>query len=51
MTKDGVLRESCLYRGKRHDEEVWSVLAPEWTGRQAGVLSSSRKGDAGDAGS
>jgi hypothetical protein len=22
MTKDGVLRESFLYRGKRHDEEV-----------------------------
>ncbi|MGW1888107.1 GNAT family N-acetyltransferase [Streptomyces sp. NPDC001970] len=36
MTKDGVLRESCLYRGERHDEEVWSVLAPEWrTGKQA----------------
>ncbi|MEH6373063.1 GNAT family protein [Streptomyces sp. KLMMK] len=30
MTKDGVLRESFLYRGKRHDEEIWSVLAPEW---------------------
>ncbi|UQA97303.1 GNAT family N-acetyltransferase [Streptomyces halobius] len=30
MTKDGVLRESYLYRGKRHDTEVWSVLAPEW---------------------
>ncbi|TJZ57142.1 GNAT family N-acetyltransferase [Streptomyces piniterrae] len=30
MTKDGVLRESYLYRGKRHDIEVWSVLAPEW---------------------
>ncbi|MGW1893403.1 GNAT family N-acetyltransferase [Streptomyces sp. NPDC002004] len=30
MTKDGVLRESCPYRGKRHDEEIWSVLAPEW---------------------
>ncbi|MFI1104031.1 GNAT family N-acetyltransferase [Streptomyces melanogenes] len=30
MTKDGVLRESYLYRGKRHDEEIWSVLAPEW---------------------
>jgi RimJ/RimL family protein N-acetyltransferase len=30
MTKDGVLRESRAYRGKRHDLEVWSVLAPEW---------------------
>ncbi|MEU0566588.1 GNAT family protein [Nonomuraea sp. NPDC005983] len=30
MTKDGVLRESYLYRGKRADMEVWSVLAPEW---------------------
>jgi RimJ/RimL family protein N-acetyltransferase len=36
MTKDGVLRESYLYRGKRHDMEVWSVLAPEWrAARQA----------------
>jgi RimJ/RimL family protein N-acetyltransferase len=30
MTKDCVLRESYRYRGKRHDMEVWSVLAPEW---------------------
>ncbi|MFJ3305229.1 GNAT family N-acetyltransferase [Streptomyces sp. NPDC086549] len=30
MSKDGVLRESYLYRGKRHDEEIWSVTAPEW---------------------
>lgn len=30
MTRDGVLRESYLRRGKRHDIEVWSVLAPEW---------------------
>ncbi|MEU7136017.1 GNAT family protein [Streptomyces sp. NPDC046261] len=36
MTKDGVLRESYLYRGKRHDEEIWSVLAPQWrAARQA----------------
>jgi ribosomal-protein-serine acetyltransferase len=36
MTKDGVLRESYPYRGKRHDMEVWSVLAPEWrAGKQA----------------
>lgn len=30
MTLDGVMRESYLHRGRRHDEEVWSVLAPEW---------------------
>ncbi len=30
MSRDGVLRESYLYRGKRVDLEVWSVLAPEW---------------------
>ncbi|MFD9501477.1 GNAT family N-acetyltransferase [Streptomyces sp. NPDC060035] len=30
MTRDGVLREACLYRGVRHDEEIWSVLAAEW---------------------
>ncbi|WP_189035957.1 GNAT family N-acetyltransferase [Streptomyces daqingensis] len=30
MTKEGVLRESYLRRGERHDIEVWSVLAPEW---------------------
>ncbi|MGX1854717.1 GNAT family N-acetyltransferase [Streptomyces sp. NPDC055299] len=30
MVRDGVLRESYLYRGVRHDMEVWSVLAPQW---------------------
>ena len=36
MTRDGVLRESYPRRGKRHDIEIWSVLAPEWrAGRQA----------------
>ncbi|GGO47296.1 GNAT family N-acetyltransferase [Streptomyces lasiicapitis] len=30
MTRDGVLRESYLYRGQRQDEEIWSVLAPDW---------------------
>ncbi|MGW7522085.1 GNAT family N-acetyltransferase [Streptomyces sp. NPDC054783] len=31
MRKEAVLRESHLYRGERHDEEIWSVLASEWT--------------------
>jgi ribosomal-protein-serine acetyltransferase len=30
MTKEGVLRESDVHRGKRRDIEIWSVLAPEW---------------------
>ncbi|MDA0564764.1 GNAT family N-acetyltransferase [Streptomonospora sp. S1-112] len=30
MVRDGVLRESFPYRGRRLDMEVWSVLAPEW---------------------
>ncbi|MER7165236.1 GNAT family protein [Micromonospora sp. NPDC000207] len=30
MTREGVLRDSYLYRGQRQDIEVWSVLAPEW---------------------
>ncbi|MFJ3768525.1 GNAT family N-acetyltransferase [Streptomyces sp. NPDC090082] len=30
MTRDGVLRGSYLYRGQRHDEEIWSILAPDW---------------------
>jgi ribosomal-protein-serine acetyltransferase len=30
MTKEGVRRESFPHRGKRHDVEIWSVLAPEW---------------------
>jgi len=30
MRKDGVLRERYPYRGRRHDTEVWSLLAPEW---------------------
>ncbi|MGK5628189.1 GNAT family N-acetyltransferase [Streptomyces sp. URMC 123] len=34
MTRDGVLRQSHLHRGVRHDEEVWSVLAPEWRARR-----------------
>jgi ribosomal-protein-serine acetyltransferase len=34
MTRDGVLRQSFLYRGERQDIEVWSVLAPEWRASQ-----------------
>ncbi|CAL9458707.1 Putative ribosomal N-acetyltransferase YdaF [Actinosynnema sp. ALI-1.44] len=30
MTRDGVLRDAVVHRGKRSDLEVWSVLAPEW---------------------
>ncbi|MFC8125096.1 GNAT family N-acetyltransferase [Streptomyces sp. NPDC057302] len=30
MTRDGVLRESFVWQGVRHDMEVWSVLAPQW---------------------
>lgn len=33
MTRDGVPRANHLYRGKRYDEEIRSVLAPE---RRAG---------------
>ncbi|MFJ8029249.1 GNAT family N-acetyltransferase [Streptomyces sp. NPDC096032] len=36
MRKEAVLRESHPYRGERHDEEIWSVLAPEWTGGTTG---------------
>ncbi|MCX5391519.1 GNAT family N-acetyltransferase [Streptomyces sp. NBC_00094] len=36
MTRDSVLRQSYAYRGEHHDEEIWSVLAPEWrAGRTA----------------
>jgi RimJ/RimL family protein N-acetyltransferase len=30
MTREGTLRGNYLYRGRRFDTEVWSVLAPEW---------------------
>ncbi|MEU6320888.1 GNAT family protein [Streptomyces sp. NPDC047009] len=35
MSRDGVLRESYLYRGVRQDTELWSVLAPEWRAARA----------------
>ena len=33
MRLDGVLREAYPYRGVRYDAEIWSLLAPEWPGR------------------
>ncbi|GAA2803111.1 GNAT family protein [Saccharopolyspora taberi] len=30
MRRDGVLRENFLFRGHRHDVEIWSVLDHEW---------------------
>ncbi|NEA52853.1 GNAT family N-acetyltransferase [Streptomyces sp. SID13666] len=35
MSRDGVQRESSLYRGIRQDTEIWSVLAPEWRAARA----------------
>jgi RimJ/RimL family protein N-acetyltransferase len=35
MRRDGVLREAHFYRGERRDEEIWSVLAPEWRAGRA----------------
>ncbi|MBY8871820.1 GNAT family N-acetyltransferase [Micromonospora sp. PLK6-60] len=32
MRLDGTLREQFHYQGVRHDTEIWSLLAPEWTG-------------------
>ncbi|MER5963782.1 GNAT family protein [Streptomyces sp. NPDC002057] len=40
MSRDGVLRESYSYRGERHDEEVWSVLAREWRAAKAAKAAS-----------
>ncbi|MEU2951411.1 GNAT family N-acetyltransferase [Streptomyces xanthochromogenes] len=36
MTRDAVLRENYLYRGERHDSEVWAVLAHDWRAARAG---------------
>ena len=33
MTLEGTLREAFPHNDERHDVEVWSVLAPEWTSR------------------
>lgn len=32
MHLDGTLREQSLYKGVRHDMEIWSLLAHEWQG-------------------
>lgn len=39
MRRDGVLRETLPGPQGRVDLEVWSVLAPEWRARRAGVPS------------
>ncbi|WP_371519101.1 GNAT family N-acetyltransferase [Kitasatospora sp. NBC_01300] len=31
MTLDGTLREWYPHNGVRHDKQIWSILAPEWT--------------------
>ncbi|MBO1336353.1 GNAT family N-acetyltransferase [Streptomyces sp. VRA16 Mangrove soil] len=36
FTRDGVRREAHEWRGKRHDLEVWSLLAPEWRSARDG---------------
>ncbi|HEY8981010.1 MAG TPA: GNAT family protein [Streptomyces sp.] len=35
MRRDGVLRDSHLHKGERHDIEIWSLLAPEWHATRA----------------
>ena len=34
MTLDGTLRESYPWQGKRHDTQIWAVLATEWGGQR-----------------
>lgn len=45
MHLDGTLREQSLYKGVRHDMEIWSLLAHEWRGDQG--RSGVAKGDQG----
>ena len=33
MTLEGVLRSEYVHHGERHDSEVYSLLADEWTSR------------------
>ncbi|RMI39427.1 GNAT family N-acetyltransferase [Streptomyces triticirhizae] len=42
MKRDGVLRESFLRDGVRHDMEVWSILAPEWRAAAASAEPAAR---------
>ncbi|WDZ84182.1 GNAT family N-acetyltransferase [Micromonospora cathayae] len=35
MSLDGVMRSAFPYRGQRHDNQVWSVLADEWPPKPA----------------
>lgn len=35
MTLDGVLRAAYPYAGVRHDQEIWSLLAPEWAAQHS----------------
>lgn len=37
MTKEGTLREAFPHNGIRHDVEMWSVLADEWTKRRVAI--------------
>jgi ribosomal-protein-serine acetyltransferase len=32
LTHEGTLRANFPWHGVRHDTEIWSILAPEWTG-------------------
>lgn len=34
MTHEGTLRANFPWQGVRHDSEIWSVLAPEWSDRK-----------------
>ncbi|MBZ4321842.1 GNAT family N-acetyltransferase [Streptomyces huiliensis] len=45
MTREAVLRQSFAYRGERHDEEIWSVLAPEWRAIKEAVKEAARAGE------
>ncbi|HET6483028.1 MAG TPA: GNAT family protein [Actinoplanes sp.] len=31
LTHEGTLRDNYRWQGARHDTEVWSILAPEWS--------------------
>lgn len=34
LRREGVLREASVHHGLRQDNEIWSVLAPEWRERR-----------------